>query len=317
MTKLEIVASAVEQANPESETSAGPAVELGVYEKALPPVTDDWDAFFASSQRAGYSFVDLSIDETAARLSRLVWSDAQRQQVREAAERHGTRIGGLCLSTHRRIGLGSDSEQTRRQASALLTAGIDLCADLGIPVLQIAGYFAFYENPTPEHRTHYLRGLSAGTDYAARRGVLLGIENVDGPDLNSISSALEVVRAIGSPWLQLYPDVGNLSEQGLDAIDELRNGQHRMLAIHLKDTRRGEPRRVPMGEGEVPWAAVFAELARQNWSGRMMVEMWNDDAAQAERVAKEAGIFIKQKLSDAGIPVLSGHRSRSGRGDKS
>lgn len=303
MTGFEAIAVAIAQRHRLTDDSSG--VELGIYEKALPSVGSDWDVFFESSVRAGYSFVDLSVDETADRFGRLSWSAAQRRQVLKAAERHKTRIGGLCLSAHRRIGLGSQSEEIREQALAALKAGIELCVDLAVPVLQIAGYFAFYEPPEAQNRNRYLSGLLTGTNYAARHGVLLGIENVDGPDLNSISSALDVVKTIASPWLQLYPDIGNLSEQQLDVVDELRRGQSHMLAIHVKDTRPGEPRRVPMGSGEVPWESAFDELARQRWSGRMLVEMWNDESAEAEQIAEAAGIFIKQKLAGAGIAVLA------------
>ena len=55
-------------------------------------------------------------------------------------------------------------------------------------------------------------------------------------------------------------------------ISELRRGEGHMFAIHTTDVRRGEPRRVPMGEGIVDWDLAFAELARQGWSGRMMIE---------------------------------------------
>ncbi|HBX82251.1 MAG TPA: xylulose 5-phosphate 3-epimerase, partial [Propionibacteriaceae bacterium] len=78
---------------------------------------------------------------------------------------------------------------------------------------------------------------------------LLGIENVDGNDVTSISRGMNIVREIDSPWLQMYPDVGNIAEQQLDETEELRAGEGHMLAIHLKDVRVGEPRRVPMGEG--------------------------------------------------------------------
>ncbi|GAA1049732.1 L-ribulose-5-phosphate 3-epimerase [Arthrobacter russicus] len=281
-----------------------PGIELGVYEKALRDPGNDWNAFFASAVQAGYSFVDLSIDETPGRLSRLAWTGPERRTVVAAAEREGSRIAGLCLSAHRRIALASKEPQRRDQALSILLAGIDLCVDLGVPVLQIAGYFAFYEQPDPQARSRYLAGLAAGTNYAARRGIQLGIENVDGEDVTSISAALEIADRIGSPWLQSYPDIGNLSEQGLDVVAELRRGQGRMLALHVKDTLPGQPRRVPMGSGAVPWDSAFAELKRQNWSGRIMVEMWNDNAPDANRAATEAGAFISRKLADAGLPVI-------------
>lgn len=277
-------------------------VELGVYEKAL-KWTGSWDGMFEQVAEAGFSFVDLSIDETAEREARLGWSSEQRAVVRAASERSGVRIGGLCLSIHRRVAPGSADPALRERARQVLVQGIDLCADLNIPVLQLAGYFAYYEDPHPQSRQWYIDCLRYGTDYAARRGVLLGIENVDGTDIVSISTAMEIVDEINSPWLQLYPDIGNLAEQGKPITSELCRGAGHMLAIHAKDVRRGEPRRVPMGKGIVDWDEAFAELARQGWSGRLMIEMWNDEADNSAELAAQARAFIADRLEVAGIPV--------------
>lgn len=78
-----------------------------------------------------------------------------------------------------------------------------------------------------------------------------------------------------------------------------------MLAIHLKDVRVGEPRRVPMGEGIADFPTAFTELARQRWSGRMMIEMWNDDAPDSVERCVEARQIIEGWLSDAGIAILA------------
>lgn len=285
-----------------SATEPMTGVELGIYEKAL-RWNGSWDDLFAQAARAGFSFVDISVDETPEREARLAWSRAERTTVREAAARAGVAIGGLCLSVHRRISPGSSDPAVRQRAREVLVEGIDLCADLGIPVLQLAGYYAFYEEPHPRNREWFVDCLRYGTEYAARRGVLLGMENVDGTDIVSISAAMDVVDQVGSPWLQLYPDIGNIAEQGFPITAELRRGAGHMVAMHAKDVRRGEPRRIPMGEGIVDWDEAFAELARQNWSGRLMIEMWNDDADDSVERSARARRFIEARLEHAGIAV--------------
>lgn len=286
-----------------SDPTALRGVELGIYEKAL-KWTGSWDDLFAQAAEAGFSFVDLSVDETPEREARLEWSPAEREAVRQAAQRSGVSIGGLCLSVHRRISPGSADPAMRQRALDVLVAGIDLCVDLHIPVLQVAGYFAYYEAADARAHEWYVDCLRHGVDHAARRGVALGIENVDGTDIVSISAAMEVVEEIGSPWLQLYPDIGNIAEQGFPIADELRRGAGHMLAMHAKDVRKGEPRRVPMGSGIVDWDEAFAELARQDWSGRLMIEMWNDDADDSAERSAIARRFIEDRLQAAGIRVI-------------
>lgn len=305
-TEISTEVTAESRPQVDAEVSSEPmspfGVELGVYEKALRH-TGSWDDLFAQARDAGFAFVDLSVDESPQRAARLHWQPEERRAVREAAARAGVALGGVCLSVHRRIAPGSADPQVRAQAVEVLRDGINLCADLAVPVLQLAGYFAHYERTEPQSRDRYVECLRWGAQHAARRGVLLGIENVDGDDINSISAAMSVIEEIDSAWLWLYPDIGNLAEHGLDVVAELAAGSGRMLALHVKDVRPGEPRRVPMGEGIVAWDAAFAELARQQWSGRVMIEMWNDDAPDSVDLAGAARHFIQDRLHAAGIAV--------------
>lgn len=280
------------------------AVSIGVYEKALCS-SDSWEALFTQVRQAGFTFIDLSVDESPERMARLEWSASQRRAVRRAAETTGVQLGGLCLSAHRKVGPASADPKIREQALHMLLAGIDLCADLGIPVLQVAGYYAYYEPAHPRAREYYLQLLRVGAARASIQGVLLGIENVDGTDITSIRAALSICDDVGSAYLQLYPDIGNLAEQQLDVVAELAAGQGRMVAMHAKEVLPGQPRRVPMGQGSVPWPEAFGELARQQWTGRLMLEMWNDDAADSVAKAALAREFLEQQIQAAGIDILS------------
>ncbi len=299
-------------AEPTDHDATAGGVILGIYEKAL-PWPGDWDAFFAQVAQAGFAFVDLSVDESAGRMHRLAWSAQERSAVRDASVRHGVQIGGLCLSAHRAVGPGSADPQTRRRAREMLLQAVDLCVDLGAPLLQLAGYFAYYEEKQAGARRRYLDVVKAGAEYAARRGVMLGIENVDGTDVTSISAAVDVLMEVDSVYLQLYPDIGNLAEQGLDVVAELAAGRGRMLALHVKDTRPGEPRKVPMGEGTVPWERAFAELARQDWSGRIMVEMWNELEADPVGLSTQARAFVEERLRRAGVRLVPPAQARLSR----
>ncbi|MDR1266264.1 MAG: L-ribulose-5-phosphate 3-epimerase [Propionibacteriaceae bacterium] len=276
-------------------------IRLGIYEKALRRAP--WDDFFAQVAQAGFAFTDLSVDETDERAARLGWSDAECDRVRAAAQRHDVQIGGLCLSLHRRVGPGSADPQTRRRAATIFRQGIDRCARLGVPVLQVAGYYAYYEPADPGQRERYVETLAEAARQAALSGVLLGLENVDGHDVTSITQGLGICAEVGSPWLRLYPDIGNLAEQGLDTAGQLRAGAGQMVALHVKDVLPGVPRRVPLGAGVADFTGAFAELSRQRWSGRLMIELWNDDAPDSVQRCLEARRKIEQWLDDAGLEV--------------
>ena len=225
--------------------------------------------------------------------------------MRGAAEAVGTDIGGVCLSVHRRIAPGSADPEVRRRARRVMARGLRVCHDLGAPVIQIAGYYCYYEEANPDAERWYGQMLADAVPLAARLGVVMGIENVDGTDVTSIRKAMEFVDAVGSPYLQVYPDLGNIAEQQLDPAVELTAGEGHMVAMHAKDVRPGEPRRVEMGTGTVDWNRSFELLRAQHWAGRLMIEMWNDDAPDSVARCIDAREFIEDRAASAGIPVLA------------
>lgn len=284
-------------------------ITLGIYEKALISndlqTHDDWRRYFSQVPQAGFSFVDLSIDESPARGERLNWDAAICRMVRDAAEAEGTTIGGVCLSIHRRLGPGSADPAMREHAWEAMARGLRVCHDLGVGLVQIAGYYCYYEEPHPDAEHWYGQMLADAIPMASRLGVIMGIENVDGTDVTSIRKAMSFVDQINSPWLQVYPDLGNIAEQGCDPESELAAGRGHMVAMHAKDVRRGEPRRVDMGTGIVDWDTSFALLKAQSWTGRLMIEMWNDDAPDSNEKSIRARRFIAAKAQAAGIPIVS------------
>ncbi|MFT9393560.1 L-ribulose-5-phosphate 3-epimerase [Bifidobacterium sp.] len=279
------------------------SVTLGIYEKALVHM-DDWGRMLRQVRQAGFAFMDLSVDESPERMSRLDWDARQRREFANAATDEGVQIGGMCLSCHRKVGPGSADASTRAQAVDIFHKAIDLCFDTHIPVIQVAGYYAYYEQPDSGQRERYVQSLANAAQYAAQAGVMLGIENVDGNDVTSITKGLSICDEIHSAWLTMYPDIGNLAEQRLNTVQELRAASGRMLAIHVKDVLPGRPRRIPMGTGTADFPAAFEELARQNWSGRMMLEMWNDDSPDSIQVCASSREKVQHWLSDANIEVV-------------
>ncbi|WP_236263180.1 L-ribulose-5-phosphate 3-epimerase [Actinomyces sp. zg296] len=294
--------------SPRADDPLAEGLSLGIYEKALrgpAPVTPpQWRDFLAQVAQGGFSFLDLSIDESPEREARLDWSPEQWRAVRRAAEDAGVMIGGICLSIHRRIAPGSADPATRQRAREVMAQGLHACHEVGAPVLQIAGYYCFYEEPGPDSARWYADLLVESVPLAARLGVVMGIENVDGVGVTSITRAMELVEEIDSPFLQVYPDLGNIAEQGLDPRVEIPAGRGHMVAMHAKDVRRGEPRRVEMGTGIVDWDLSFSLLADQGWAGRLMIEMWNDDAPDSVARCVAARSFIEERARAAGIAIV-------------
>lgn len=56
-----------------------------------------------------------------------------------------------------------------------------------------------------------MENLKTCVEMAAKKMVMLSIETVDNPFLNSLSKVDYLKTQIHSPFLQAYPDVGNLT----------------------------------------------------------------------------------------------------------
>ena len=276
---------------------------FGIYEKAL--ASGSWPAILTAARAAGFDFVEMSIDENPERLARLEWDAGARRQLAHELGAHGMSIFSICLSGHRRFGLGSADPGVRSHAVAILDAAIALASDLGVRVIQIAGYWAYYEQPDPAARQRYVDGLRSGLRSAARNGVMLAVENIDTTDMASVADCLDLRDELDSPWFQIYPDVGNLAVHSLDVAGQTALIGAAAVGLHLKDARPGEPRRVPFGSGTVPFLDVFETLATIDYEGPLTIEMWNDDPATATAVSAEALRWVKESIAAAAERALS------------
>jgi len=271
---------------------------MGIYEKALPDYPS-WLQRLSSAKTAGFDFVEMSVDESPERLARLDWSSASRHDLRSAIAETGIPVLTMCLSAHRKYPLGSASPDIRQHSLDILRKAIGFAASTGIRVIQIAGYYVYYEPHVSESILRYQDGLARGIHWAAQSGVMLALENVDGEDVTSISRAMSFVKQFNSPWFQIYPDIGNLAEHGLDVCAELECGRGHMVGVHVKDTRPGEPRRVPFGQGVVPFDDAFRKLAQMNFAGPVLLEMWNDDSPDSVRIVREAREWVFDRMVQA------------------
>jgi L-ribulose-5-phosphate 3-epimerase len=61
---------------------------------------------------------------------------------------------------------------------------------------------------------------------------------------------------------------------GYDPIKQLPLAAGYMVGLHVKDTRPGEVRGIPLEQGNVPFQEAFHLLAKMGYRGPMVMEMW-------------------------------------------
>lgn len=279
---------------------------LGIYEKALPRGIG-WRERLVAAREAGYDFVEMSIDESDERLARLDWSRSARLDFHRAVREEGVPVPSMCLSAHRRCPFGSADAALRAQADAVMRKALELAGDLGIRVIQLAGYDVYYEPSGAATRARYLEGMQRALELAARHQVMLAVEIMDTTFLNSITRYLALKSQLPpSPWLGVYPDLGNLSAWGNDVQAELRAGIGDIVGVHVKESRPVAPgfpgafRDVPFGEGGVDFVRCFSTLHELGYAGPFLVEMWTEKAADPLREIRLAREWVLQRMAAGG-----------------
>jgi len=271
---------------------------IGIYEKAL-PANLNWEERLRQAGQAGYDFLEMSIDDTDERLSRLEWDALTRKSVKEAVALTGIPIFTMGISAHRKYPMGSAVEELREKGLDILYRAIELADDLGIRIIQLMGYDVFYEKSDAGTRERFLEGLVQGASWASARGVMLGLENVDVDTVNSVAKALPFVQSVNSPWLNLYPDMGNSLASGYAPVEQLNIAEKYLVGVHIKDALPGEYRGVVFEKGQLPFNDIFKRLSEINFSGPIVVEMWAhlDQTGNPKQAIIDARNIVKRMIN--------------------
>ncbi|MBQ3089764.1 MAG: L-ribulose-5-phosphate 3-epimerase [Oscillospiraceae bacterium] len=249
---------------------------IGLYEKAMPK-SMSWREMLLCAKDCGYDYVEISIDETDARLARLEWSSSQRQEMVSLMREIGLPIRSMCLSGHRKYPLGASDSSLRNKGLEIMEKAIQLADDLGIRVIQLAGYDVYYEESTAESEAFFRKNLEIAVHMAASRGILLGFETMETEFMNTVAKSMHYVSLINSPYLGVYPDSGNLTNAAKtynsDVLEDLETGRGHIVAMHLKETVPGKFREIPFLTGHVDFPAMIAKA----WAlgvRRYVTELW-------------------------------------------
>ena len=275
---------------------------LGLYEKAMP---NDLTIFekLKAAKSAGFDFMEISIDETDEKLLRLEWSDKEKQSVINDMFNAGIRIETMCLSGHRKYPLGSEDIEIRTCGVEIMRQAIDLAACVGIRIIQIAGYDEYYNPTTINTVRNFAENLRKSVDYAALKGVILAFETMETKFMNTVFKAMMHVREINSPYLQIYPDLGNITNAALQydycILSDIDSGRGHIAAMHLKETLPGKFREIPYGTGHVNFSEAI-QAAYKMGVRRYVGEFWYT----GNRDWREQLIFANKFLRKAFIKAI-------------
>lgn len=272
--------------------------QLGLYEKAMPSDLS-WEEKLNLTKESGFDYLEMSIDETDAKLARLEWTKEERKAVVDAMWKTGVKINSICLSGHRKYPFGASDPDTQKRSLEIMQKAIDLASDLGVRLIQLAGYDVYYEQGNSKTKADFATNLNKAVLMAAKKGINLGFETMETPFMDTVGKSMYYVNMINSPYLGVYPDIGNLKNASLlysnPVNNDIRVGQGHIFATHLKETVPGKYREIPFGTGHTEYIENLQLLKAMGV--RMFVgEFWYIGSETWKQDLKDANAFLRERL---------------------
>lgn len=276
---------------------------LGLYEKAI-PAGKSFTEMFEITRQCGFDRLEISIDESDWRQERLDWPVEKVRELGILSRAAGTPIRTMCLSGHRKWPLGSHDPETRKRSMEIMRKAIEFSAEAGISIIQLAGYDVYYETGDEDTRKWFLEGLRESAEYAARWGVVLAFETMETPFMDTVEKSMKYVSAVNSPWLGVYPDIGNLENAakmyGHDVVDDLLKGRGHIFAMHLKETKPGLYRDMNFGDPSGHTEYVRTITAGLDMGVRIFTgEFWYHEGQDYWKTISDANAFLREKIEEA------------------
>jgi L-ribulose-5-phosphate 3-epimerase len=181
----------------------------------------------------------------------------------------------------------------------IMEKAIQFADDLGIRIIQLAGYDVYYEDSTDESKRLFEENLKKATLMAAAKGIVMGFETMETEFMNTTEKAMKYVKIVDNPYLGVYPDSGNLTNAAVtystSVLDDLETGRDHIFALHLKETVPGKFREIPFFTGHVDFEAVIKK-AWELGIRRYVTEMWDVGNASWKDDIKAANSGMKAIL---------------------
>jgi D-psicose/D-tagatose/L-ribulose 3-epimerase len=125
-----------------------------------------------------------------------------------------------------------------------------------------------------------LRDLS---DYAAERGIVLGVEPLNRFETSFMTTAeqvIELVDRVNHPACKIMLDTFHMNIEEDSLGDAIRAVGPRLIQVHSNENNRGTP-----GKGHVPWQEVAQALKDIGFDGVLVIESFTNKVKSIARAA--------------------------------
>ena len=129
---------------------------LGLYEKSMPSDLS-WEQKMLSAKAAGFDYIEISIDETDAKLARLDMSKEERLELVRLMMVTGVPIRSMCLSGHRKYPLGSNDPEVEKRGMEIMEKQFSLQKILESALFSLQDMMSIMKSPLLRQKNVFLK----------------------------------------------------------------------------------------------------------------------------------------------------------------
>ncbi|MGY0193882.1 sugar phosphate isomerase/epimerase family protein [Leptothrix sp. BB-4] len=218
------------------------------------------------SKQAGFDLVELSLH--APQVMDIAYT-------RDLLQEHGMKVGcsrGLSFAAD----VSSEDPACVRRGIAMLEEGVTIAAQLGGNYFGgiLYGAMAKYPGPlTAKGRQNATESVKRMADFAAAKGVTLGLEVVnryESNQLNTAMQALEMLDRIDAPNVKVHLDTYHMNIEEVDFLRPVLACGNRLGYVHIGESHRGY-----LGTGTIDFPEFFQALAEIDYQGVITFESFS------------------------------------------
>ncbi|HKJ88038.1 MAG TPA: sugar phosphate isomerase/epimerase family protein [Gammaproteobacteria bacterium] len=219
-------------------------------------------------------------------------NDLDRAAVLAAREKTGLRIHGVVDAVHWQQTLGDPDPAVRAAGREGLVAAIEDAHAYGANTVLLVPAVVTQEIPYDQAYTRSQAEIRTVLPIAEENEIIIAVENVWNRFLYSPLEMTRYIDELESPWVRSYFDVGNVVTFGWPE-QWIRILGTRIAKVHIKEYSRAKRDaegpyagfKVPLGEGDVDWAAVRAALQAEGYLGWATAEVPGGDPERLREIA--------------------------------
>lgn len=256
---------------------------------------DTWADEFETAARCGFGLMEWTLDQDRLYGNPLLTSNGQ-EQIRALCHRYGMSIHSLTGDCFMQAPFWKIGSSSTAELQKDFLAVVEACSQVDIEMIVVP----LVDNgrlDILEQENAMVDFLLSQVESFKSRGVRIIFESDFAPE-----ELARFISRLPADTFGINYDIGNSAALGYNVLEEFAAYGGRIVNVHVKDRVLGGTT-VPLGTGHAKFETVFAELARQGYTGRFILQTARaTDDSHAQTLCRYRDMTLTW-MAQAGLPV--------------